>query len=168
MKGTRTTLKKNGVFRPGRPEVMDRRILFRLQKVNQAVGIGAPLQCGFSGQYRILHAPQQIPFDRVDQNSVAEIQLRLHLGVLLLLGQGNTFIIPEVVDLMDSQWAEVDEELAAFDIEEADPVEFSPARRLVRCAVRFGSGRARDPVESGGGKIEVMAVLVIARHVSVP
>jgi hypothetical protein len=54
----RTTLTKSGVFRPGRPEVMDRRIFFRLQKVNQAVGIGGPLQCGFSGQYRILHASQ--------------------------------------------------------------------------------------------------------------
>jgi hypothetical protein len=95
---------------------MDRRILFRLQKVNQAVGIGGPLQCGFSGQHRILYAPQQIPFDGVDQNSVAEIQLRLHLGVLLLITLGNAFVIPEVVDLTDSQGAEIDEELAAFDI----------------------------------------------------
>jgi hypothetical protein len=31
--------------------------------------------------------------------------------------QGNIFIIPEVVNLMDSQGAEIAEELAAFDID---------------------------------------------------
>jgi hypothetical protein len=53
----------------------------------------------------------------VDQNSVAEIQLRLRLVVLLLIIRGNIFIIPEVVDLIDSQGAEIAEELAAFDID---------------------------------------------------
>jgi hypothetical protein len=47
--------------------------------------------------------------------------------------------IPKVVNRMDSQRVEVAEELTAFDIE-ADPVEFSTARRLVCCAVRI----ARD------------------------
>jgi hypothetical protein len=58
---------------------------------------------------------------------VAEIQLRLRLVVLLFILRRNIFVIPEVVDLMNSQRAEVDEELAAFDIDCPDPVEFSPA-----------------------------------------
>jgi hypothetical protein len=48
---------------------------------------------------------------------MAEIQLRLRLIVLLLIIQGNVFIIPEVIDLVDSQGTEVAEELAAFDID---------------------------------------------------
>jgi hypothetical protein len=61
------------------------------------------------------------------------------LIVLLPILLGNIFIIPEMVNLMDSQGAEIAEELA-FDINEADPVEFGPARLLVCCTVRFGSG----------------------------
>jgi hypothetical protein len=53
----------------------------------------------------------------MDQNSVAEIHLRLRLVVLLLIIWANVFIIPEVVDLMDPQGAEIAEELAAFDID---------------------------------------------------
>jgi hypothetical protein len=64
-------------------------------------------------------------------------------------------ILPEVVNLMDSQGAGIEEELAAFDINEADPVEFGPARLLVCCTVRFGSGwngipsRIRGVIGSG-------------------
>jgi hypothetical protein len=96
---------------------LDHQIFFCLQKANQAVGSGGPSQCGFSGQYRILYAPQQVSFDRVDQDSVAEIQLGLHLGVLLLIIPGNVFVIPEVVHLVDSQGEEVAEELTTFDID---------------------------------------------------
>jgi hypothetical protein len=53
----------------------------------------------------------------VDQDSVAEIQLRLHLMVLLTIMPGNIIIIPEVVDFIDYQGAEVAEELAAFEID---------------------------------------------------
>jgi hypothetical protein len=53
----------------------------------------------------------------VDLDSVAEIKVKLRLIVLLLIVLGNIFIIPEVVNLMDSQGAEVAEELAAFDID---------------------------------------------------
>jgi hypothetical protein len=74
-------------------------------------------QCGFSSHYRILYAPQQIPFDCVDQDPMAEIQLSLHLIVLLRVLQGNIFIIPEVVDLVDFQGAEVTEKMTAFDID---------------------------------------------------
>jgi hypothetical protein len=56
-----------------------------------------PHQCGFTGQVRILYATQQVPFNRVDQDAVAEIQLRLRLTVL-----------PPT---------EIDEELAAFNID---------------------------------------------------
>jgi hypothetical protein len=104
----------------------------------------------------------------VDQDSVAEIQLRLCLIVLLLIIQGNSFIIPEVVDLMDSQGTKVTEELAAFDINQADPVEFSSARRLVCCAVRFGNGWGRDPSRIRGGRIGAMTVPVVGRHVALP
>jgi hypothetical protein len=48
-------------------------------------GTGGPHQCGFTGQVRILYATQQVPFNRVDQDAVAEIQLRLRLTVLRLL-----------------------------------------------------------------------------------
>jgi hypothetical protein len=48
---------------------------------------------------------------------VAEIQFRFRLIVLLLIMLGNIFIVPEVVNLMDSQGAEIAEELAAFDID---------------------------------------------------
>jgi hypothetical protein len=48
---------------------------------------------------------------------VAEVHLRLRLVVLLLIVWGNIVIVPEVVNLMDSQGAEIAEELAAFDID---------------------------------------------------
>jgi hypothetical protein len=65
----------------------------------------------------MLSAPQQISFDRVNQDSVAEIQFRLCLIVLLLMMLGNIFVILKVVDLMNSQGAEIAEELAASDID---------------------------------------------------
>jgi hypothetical protein len=69
---------------------------------------------------------------------------------------------------MDTQRAEVDEELAAFDIDLADPVEFNSTQSLVCRAVRFGSCWARDPSRIRGARIGVVTVLVIARHVAVP
>jgi hypothetical protein len=99
---------------------------------------------------------------------VAEIQIRLRLVVLPPFIWGNIFIIPEVVDLMDSQWAEVNEEQAALDIDLADPVEFNPTQSLVCRAVRSGSCWARDPGRIRGARIGVVTVLVIARHIAVP
>jgi hypothetical protein len=62
---------------------MDHQIFFSLQKVNQAVSVAGLHQRGFSGQNRILSAPQEISFDRVDQDSVAEIQRYSSLSTLL-------------------------------------------------------------------------------------
>jgi hypothetical protein len=68
------------------------------------------------------------------------MQFMRRLIILLLVVQGDIFIIPKVINLMDSQRGEIAEELAAFDIESANPVEFIPARRLVWRAVRFACG----------------------------
>jgi hypothetical protein len=163
-----TLTKSDGVFHPRRPKGSDHQILFRLQKVDETVGTGDPPQCALSGQIRILYAPQQVPFDRVDQDSVAETQLRPRLIVLLLIMQGDIFIIPKVVNHMDSQWAEIAEELAASDIETANPVEFGPARRLVCCAIRFGSGWTGGPNQIRGGRIGSSIVLAVGRHAAHP
>jgi hypothetical protein len=104
----------------------------------------------------------------VDQDSVAEIHLSLRLIVFLLIFQGNIFIIPEMVDLMDSQGAEVAEEVAAFHVDSTDPIEFSPARRFVCCAVRFGNGWDRGPSRIRGGENGVMSVLVVGGHIALP
>ena len=69
---------------------------------------------------------------------------------------------------MDSQGAEVDKKLAAFDIDEADSVEFNPTRRLVCCAVRFDRGWARDPCRIAWNRTGLMTVLVVGRHVALP
>jgi hypothetical protein len=102
----------------------------------------------------------------VDQDSVAEIQFRLRLIVLLLMMLGNIFIVPEVVNLMDSQGAEIAEELPAFDVDEADPVEFSAARLQVCCPVKFGSGWSGVPSRIRGARLGAMTVLVVGRHVA--
>src|SRR5271155_2684105 len=116
----------------------------------------------------MLYAPQQIPFHRVDQDSVAHMQFMRRLVVLLPILLRTIVAIPKVVNLMDSQGIEIAEELTAFDIDSADPVEFSPARRLICCAVRFGSGRSGGPSPIRGARIGSSIVLVVDRHVVLP
>jgi hypothetical protein len=94
------------------------------------------------------------------------MQFMRRLIVLLPITLGNIFVIPEVVNLRDSQGAEIAEELAAFDVHEADPVEFSATRLLVCCTVRFSSRWSGIPSRIRGDRLG--SSIVLDRHVAVP
>jgi hypothetical protein len=66
----------------------------------------------------MLYAPRQIPFHRVDQESVAHLHfMRHHPVVLLPLLRRKIAAIPKVVHPMDFQAVEIAEGLTAFDID---------------------------------------------------
>jgi hypothetical protein len=94
------------------------------------------------------------------------MQFMRHLIVLLPIVPRTIVAIPKLVNLTDSQRIEIADELTAFDIDYADPVEFSPARRLVCCAVRFASGWSGVPSRIRGDRIGSSTVPVVDRHVA--
>jgi hypothetical protein len=92
-----------------------------------------------------------IPFHRMGRDSMAHMQFMRRLIVLLPLLPRKIVAIPTVVNRTDAQEVKIAEELAAFDIDQADPVEFSPARGRICRAVRFGcgGGATQIPISTG-------------------
>ena len=99
-----------GEFHPRRPEFRIIESSSACKRSTRLSVLVVRLKCNFSGKYRILYAPHEVSFDRLDQDSVAEIQFRLRLIVFLLIMRANVFVIPKVINLMDSQGAEIAKE----------------------------------------------------------